>query len=143
MGCDTLTPKDIRLCNIQQTNNPLIARPLSKKSQLFMVMSCACLGAKAFPYSNYLCRASYIAAAGIILIVFRYDAVLGRDSNLSPPRRRADVLLVEPWFWVVRRVTSKFPQIPWRKNGLFSLTNSVTLRPWNALTYRNCITKQR
>ena len=27
--CDALTPKDIRLRNIQQTINPLIARPLS------------------------------------------------------------------------------------------------------------------
>ena len=32
MGCDTLTPKDIRLSNIHQTTNPLIARPLSEKS---------------------------------------------------------------------------------------------------------------
>ena len=32
MGCDTLTPKDIRLSNIHQTTNPLIVRPLSEKS---------------------------------------------------------------------------------------------------------------
>ena len=32
IGCDTLTPKDIRLSKIQQTTNPLIARPLSEKS---------------------------------------------------------------------------------------------------------------
>ena len=32
MGCDTLTPKDIKLSNIYQTTNPLIARPLSEKS---------------------------------------------------------------------------------------------------------------
>ena len=29
MGCDTLTPIDMRLSNIQQTTNPFIARPLS------------------------------------------------------------------------------------------------------------------
>ena len=32
MGCNTLTPKDIGLSNIQQTTKPLIARPLSEKS---------------------------------------------------------------------------------------------------------------
>ena len=32
IGCDTLTPKDIRFCNIHQTTNPLIARHLSEKS---------------------------------------------------------------------------------------------------------------
>ena len=61
-----------------------------------MVMSCACLLAKTFPYSNYLCRAHDIAAVGTILNVFSYDAVSGRDSNLSPPRRRTDALRVEP-----------------------------------------------
>ena len=29
MGCDTLTPKDIRLRNIQQTTNPLSGSPNS------------------------------------------------------------------------------------------------------------------
>ena len=29
MEFDTLTPKDIRLSNIQQTTNPFIAQPLS------------------------------------------------------------------------------------------------------------------
>ena len=32
MGCDTLTPKDIRLSNIFQIINPLIEQPLSEKS---------------------------------------------------------------------------------------------------------------
>ena len=31
-GCNTLTPKAIRLSKIQQTTNPLNARPLSEKS---------------------------------------------------------------------------------------------------------------
>ena len=31
MGCDILTPMDIRLSNIHQTTNPLISRPLSEK----------------------------------------------------------------------------------------------------------------
>ena len=48
------------------------------------------------PYSYYLCRAPDIAAVGTIFNVFNYDAVSARDSNLSPPRRRADALLVEP-----------------------------------------------
>ena len=51
MGCDTLTPKDIRLSNIQQTTNTLILRPLSVKSQLCMLMSCTCLWAKEFPHT--------------------------------------------------------------------------------------------
>ena len=38
------------------------------------------------------CAIAYIAAVGIIFNVFSYDAVLSRDSNQSPPRRRADAL---------------------------------------------------
>ena len=41
------------------------------------------------PYSNYLCRSPYIPAVDTILNVFSYDAVSGRNSNLSPPQRRA------------------------------------------------------
>ena len=37
-----------------------------------------------------------IAAVGIIFNVFSNDAVSARDSNLTPPRRRADALRVEP-----------------------------------------------
>ena len=48
------------------------------------------------PYSNYLCRAPDTAAVGTICNVFSYDAVSGRDRNLSPHRRRADALLVDP-----------------------------------------------
>ena len=33
-----------------------------------------------------------IAAVGTIFNVFSYDAVLGRDSNLSPTRQQADAL---------------------------------------------------
>ena len=36
-----------------------------------------------------------IAALGTIFNVLRYEAVLSRDSNLSPPRRRTDALRVE------------------------------------------------
>ena len=46
--------------------NPLIARPLSEKSKLCMVMRCACFGPKHSLYSNYLCYASDIAAVGTI-----------------------------------------------------------------------------
>ena len=53
-------------------------------------------GPRQSSYSNYLCRASDIAAVGTIFNVFTYDAVSDRDSNLSPFRRRADALRVEP-----------------------------------------------
>ena len=48
--------------------------------------------AKANPYSNYLCRASDIAAVGTISKVFSFAAVSDRDSKLSP----SDGLRVEP-----------------------------------------------
>ena len=44
---------------------------------------CACFGSGRSLYSNYLCRASDIAAVGTIFKVFSYDAVSDRDSNLS------------------------------------------------------------
>ena len=44
----------------------------------------------------YLCRALDIAVVGTIFNVFIHDGVSNRDSNLSPPRRRADGLRVEP-----------------------------------------------
>ena len=37
-----------------------------------------------------------IAAVGTIFNVFSYDALSDRDSNLSPSRRRANALRVEP-----------------------------------------------
>ena len=59
-----------------------------------MVISCVFFGPR---HSNYLCRPPDIAAVGANLNVLRYDAVLSRDSDLSPPRRRADAQRVEPW----------------------------------------------
>jgi hypothetical protein len=61
-----------------------------------MVVSCAFFGPRHSPYSNYLCRAPDIAEVGTIFNVFSYDAVSVRDSNLSPSRRQADALSVEP-----------------------------------------------
>ena len=51
--------------------------------------------AKAFLQFYYLCRASDIAAVGIIFNVLSYDALSDRDYNLSPFRRIADALRVE------------------------------------------------
>ncbi len=81
MGCDTLTPKDIRLRNIQQTTNPLIVH--GNKLLLFM-------GQGITPI--IICRAPDIVSAETIIKDLSYNAVLGRDSNLSPPRRWADAL---------------------------------------------------
>ena len=59
-----------------------------------MVVSCACLWAKAFPL--LLLFAPNLAAVGTIFNVFSYEAVSARDSNLSLPRQRADALRVDP-----------------------------------------------
>ena len=45
-------------------------------------------------YLLYLCRAPDIAAVVALVDIFSYDAVLGRDSNLSPSRQRVDALHV-------------------------------------------------
>ena len=60
-----------------------------------MVMSCACL------WANHLCRAPDLAAVGTIFNVFGYDAMSARDSNLSPPQRRADALRVELDLYII------------------------------------------
>ena len=59
-------------------------------------MSFACLWAKAFPIIYTFFSAPDIATVGTIFNVFSLDAVSGRDSNLSPARRRADALRIEP-----------------------------------------------
>ncbi len=78
-----------------------------------MVMSCACFGSRHFSYSKYLCRTSGLLEAETFFNVFSYHAVSGRVTNLSPPRRRAEALRIEPrsrwwtqlllklylWFW--------------------------------------------
>ncbi len=96
-----------------QTTNPLIAWPLSEKSQLCMVTSCACFWPRHSPYSNYLCRASDIAAVGTIFNVFSYDVVSARDSNLSPSRRRADAPRVEPRSQVMKMTNISYFNIFW------------------------------
>ena len=82
-------------------------------------MSCACFGQRHFTYSNYYCRASDIAAVGTIFNVFSYDAVLNRDSNQSPPRRRPVALRVEPRsvFYLLINIIKK--RISFRVNYLF------------------------
>ncbi len=77
----------MRLSKIQQTTKPLIARHLSEKSRLCMVMSCACSWAKAFPLQ-------YLLMSHTIFHVFSNDALSGRDSNLSRGRGYLD--------WVVQ-----------------------------------------
>ena len=69
-----------------------------------MVISCECFGPRHSPYSNYRCHPSDIVAVGTIFNVYSYDAVLSRNLNLSPPRRRADALGVEPWSRVNEKV---------------------------------------
>ncbi len=66
-----------------KTTNPLIARPLSEKFRLCMVMSCACYGLRHSPHFNYIYREPDIAAVGTIFNIFSYDAASGRYSNLS------------------------------------------------------------
>ena len=43
-------------------------------------------------YSNYLCRASYLAAVGTIFNIFSYEAVKNRDLNLPDDERIRYVL---------------------------------------------------
>ena len=57
--------------------------------------------------SNTLCRATDLAEEETIFNVFSYDVMSDRDSNLSPPRQRADALRVEPWSQVYRNVIQK------------------------------------
>ena len=61
--------------------------------KLCMVIRCTCLGPRHSTYSNYL---SVIAAVEIIISVFSYDAMLFRDSNLSPSQQWAVALSVTP-----------------------------------------------
>ena len=61
-----------------------------------MVMCCACFGHRLSLYLSYLCRAPVIAAVGPIFIVFSYDALSGRDLNLSPSRQEAYAIRVTP-----------------------------------------------
>ena len=49
-----------------------------------MVKSCACFGPRLSICFNYLCHAHDIEEVGTISKVFTYDALLSRDSNLSP-----------------------------------------------------------
>ena len=46
-------------------------------------------------------RAPDIAAVGTIFYVLRYDVVLDRYLNLTPPRRRLDALSDEPRWQVI------------------------------------------
>ena len=55
-----------------------------------MVMSCAYFEPMHHFYSKYVWRAPVIGAVGMIINVFSYDAVLGRDWNLSLSRQRAN-----------------------------------------------------
>ena len=83
MGCNTLTPKDIRLSNIHQTTNSLMAWPLSEKSLLCMVVSCACLWAKAFPLIIIFMSRTLHSSSRNLFYVFSCDAVSAQDLNLS------------------------------------------------------------
>ncbi len=63
-------------------NEPFDCTTLGWNSLLCMILSCVCFWPRHFPYSNYLCRESDIAAEGTIFHIFGCDALLGRDSNL-------------------------------------------------------------
>ena len=61
-----------------------------------MVMICACFRQViTLTMFTYLFRTSDIVAVGTNFNGFNYDAGISRDSNLSPPRRRAYALRVK------------------------------------------------
>ena len=82
-------------------------------------MSWACLWAKAFPLLLLL---PDIAAVGTIFNDFSYGAVSARDSNLSPSRRLADALHVEPQSRVKLKLKVKGQLLP-------SIIKKCLLRP--------------
>ena len=85
----------------------ILLRFLPRESRASSTWVAPVYGPRHSRYSYYLCRALDIAAVGTILNVFSYDAVLGRESNLSPPGK-ANALRVEPRSRVIKRLYYTF-----------------------------------
>ena len=78
--------------NTDQTTNSLMARFLSKNpNYACMGMVFSCFGPRHPSYTNYLCRSNKNH-----FLLFSYDAMSDRDSNLAPPRRRQMRYVLEP-----------------------------------------------
>ena len=64
-----------------------------------MVKSCACLWTKASPLLYLFMSSTWHRRSRNHFNFLSYEALSGRDSNLSPTRRRADEIHVEPRSW--------------------------------------------
>ncbi len=95
-----------------------------------MGMSCTCFGPKHSPYSNYWCCTLDILAVGTIFNIFNYNVVSSRDSNLSPPRRRASALHVEPRSQVTFVLSLNIPEKMWpAPQGSFHWGTQLLFQP--------------
>ena len=86
----------IRINNTHRRTNSLIAPPLPEPYCVWYFVA-PVLRQDIPPTLTLKC------IKGTIVNVFSYDAILSRDSNSSPPRRRAGALLVKSLLRVILR----------------------------------------